>query len=117
MSAEMDTSSNVQDGDRDDLVNGNVALEEEADVLGELSSDISSRPIHKAKRLLGRRSPGKEIGPEGAARQKAKAISQSLTKNSKKSRDGRGRGLPKKGKARGHVCYCKYVDSHDLDPN
>lgn len=120
----MDTSGNVQDGVCDDIVNGNIALEE-ADVLGELSNDISSRPIHKAKRLLGRRSPGKEIGPEGAAIPKGKVVPQSLAKNSKKSRDGRGRGLPKKGGAGGKGVWGKLGDElsasgrcqDSMDPN
>lgn len=89
-------SDAVQDGVSDDLINGMEDGLEGVDGLGELSKDIASRPIRKAKRQLGRHSPGKEVGPDGAALQAKKTLP--LAKNSRKSRDGRGRGLPKKGK-------------------
>ena len=93
----------VQDGVSDGIMNGDIEAEEEADGLAELSKDLASRPIHKAKRLLGRRSPGKETASD---RQIRRTTPPTQAKNSKKSRDGRGRGLPKKGK---HVvplfCY------------
>lgn len=94
MSAEMEVvSESLQDGVSVDMVNG--IDDESIDGLRELSKDLSSRPIRKAKRQLGRLSPGKEVGPEGAAALIKKALP--LAKNSRKSRDGRGRGLPKKG--------------------
>lgn len=97
MSAEMEFGSEaVQDGVSGDLVNGMDDSIESVDGLGELSKDIASRPIRKAKRQLGRHSPGKEVGPDGAAVQTKKTLP--LAKNSRKSRNGRGRGLPKKGK-------------------
>lgn len=106
MAAEMEVGQDsLQDGV--DMVNG---IEEDPsegiDGLGELSSkDLSSRPIRKARRQLGRLSPGKEVGPEGAAAQVKKALP--LAKNSRKSRDGRGRGLPKKGGAGGKGVWGK----------
>lgn len=101
MSAAMELGADVQDG-VSEIVNGEIQPEDEdADGLGELEKDLSSRPIRKAKRVLGRSSPGKEVGPDGAVGQAKKTINPTLAKNSKKSRDGRGRGLPKKGGAGG----------------
>ena len=95
MSSEMEVGpADVQDGA--EMLNGDIDADEAADGLGELSNDIATRPIHKAKRTLGRRSPGKELGPV-ANRGDANKTVPIQSKNSKKSRDGRGRGLPKKG--------------------
>uniref|UniRef100_A0A0B6YPD9 Programmed cell death protein 4 n=1 Tax=Arion vulgaris TaxID=1028688 RepID=A0A0B6YPD9_9EUPU len=109
MSAEMEfqfVSDSVQDGvSSEDLINGMDDGIESIDGLGELSNDISSRPIRKAKRQLGRHSPGKEVGPDGAAVLAKKALP--IAKNSRKSRDGRGRGLPKKGGAGGKGVWGK----------
>lgn len=92
----------VQDGVSDRIMNGDIEADEEADGLAELSKDLASRPIHKAKRLLGRRSPGKETVGQ-SDRHIRRTTPPTQAKNSKKSRDGRGRGLPKKGK---HVVFC-----------
>ncbi|XP_012934644.1 programmed cell death protein 4 [Aplysia californica] len=105
MSAAMEVSADVQDGVSEEMVNGDI--EEDADGLAELSKDLSSRPIRKAKRLLGRQSPGKEVAAEGAAGQAKKTLPPTLAKNSRKSRDGRGRGLPKKGGAGGKGVWGK----------
>lgn len=96
------TLADVQDGvSAAIMLNEDIDADDEAaDRLGELSKDMASRPIHKAKRTLGRRSPGKELGL-GANRGDASKSVPTLAKNSKKSRDGRGRGLPKKGGAGG----------------
>uniref|UniRef100_A0A0B7A9Z6 Programmed cell death protein 4 n=1 Tax=Arion vulgaris TaxID=1028688 RepID=A0A0B7A9Z6_9EUPU len=99
MSSEMEFGSfGVQDGVVEDLAIGMEDSIESVDELGELSRSIASRPVRKAKRHLGRNSPGKEVGPNGVVVQ-TKVLP--LTKNSRKSRDGRGRGLPKKGGAGG----------------
>ena len=103
---------NVQDGASEDVIgNGDIAAGEEADGLGELEKDLSSRPMHRAKRTLGRRSPGKEIGPIIETGLNKNPIPSNLSKNSKKSRDGRGRGLPKKGE---HVVLFVVIWSLDL---
>ena len=99
-------TDSVQDGETN-MVNGAEDSAEAADSIAELSGDLSSRPIRKAKRNLGK-TGNHELGSEGAAAQAKKALP--LSKNSRKSRDGRGRGLPKKGK---HVvvflfCYCRF---------
>lgn len=112
MSAEMEVSADVQqdqDGVSAEMVNGDFEAEEDADALGELSKDLSLRPIRKARRHLGRQSPGKEVGPEGAAGPAKKTVQPVLAKNSRKSRDGRGRGLPKKGE---HVDFVYVVCLH-----
>ena len=106
---------NVQDGVSNDVVNengdGDIAVGEEADGLGELEKDLSSRPMHKAKRVLGRRSPGKDLGPAISVGQNKNSIPSNVSKNSKKSRDGRGRGLPKKGE---HMVLFVVIWSLDL---
>ncbi|GFO14546.1 programmed cell death protein 4 [Plakobranchus ocellatus] len=104
MSSEMEVGADsVQDG-VSNMVNGTDDNAEAADSIAELSGDLSSRPIRKAKRNLGK-SGGHELGPEGAAAQAKKALP--LSKNSRKSRDGRGRGLPKKGGAGGKGVWGK----------
>lgn len=98
MSGDNEVIADMQDGAADiDIANGEV--DEGADGLGELAGDMASRPMRKAKRQLGRSSPGKEVGivPDGVSNLPSKKVLP-LSKNSRKSRDGRGRGLPKKGK-------------------
>ena len=96
-------ADSVQDG-VSNMVNGIDENVEAADSIAELTGDISSRPIRKAKRNLGKVG-NHELGPEGAAAQVKKALP--LSKNSRKSRDGRGRGLPKKGK---HVVVFLFIN-------
>ncbi|GFS07527.1 programmed cell death protein 4 [Elysia marginata] len=104
MSAEMEVvADSVQDGESN-MVNGTEESAEAADSIAELSGDLSSRPIRKAKRNLSKQG-NHELGPEGAAVQTKKALP--LSKNSRKSRDGRGRGLPKKGGAGGKGVWGK----------
>lgn len=93
MSGDNEVIADLQDGAAD-MVNGEI--DESADGIGELSKDMASRPMRKAKRHLGRLSPGKDGVPDGTNLQTKKILP--LSKNSRKSRDGRGRGLPKKGK-------------------
>lgn len=92
MYAEMESCPDfVQDG----ALDMGIGIEDGEDGEAEITKDLASRPIRKAKRQLGKRSPGKEIGLDGALVQIKKLP---LMKNSRKSRNGRGRGLPKKGK-------------------
>lgn len=87
-------NGNIQHGESgaDVIENGNELLN------GSEPSEVPARIIRKAKRLI-RRSPGKETG----AKEIVTVISGNankrlpLSKNSRKSRNGRGRGEPKKG--------------------
>ncbi|XP_071090513.1 programmed cell death protein 4-like [Haliotis cracherodii] len=91
-------NGNIQHGESgaDVIENGNELLN------GSEPSEVPARIIRKAKRLI-RRSPGKETG----AKEIVTVISGNankrlpLSKNSRKSRNGRGRGEPKKGGAGG----------------
>lgn len=90
MSADMENVSEpvqLQDGESTD-----VAMNGEVEVIPE-SETAEDRPVRKAKRQLSRQRSGSDSSNNNAAVKKALPNS----KNSRKSRDGRGRGLPKKG--------------------
>ena len=61
------------------------------------SDNVGDRPIRKAKRLLTRQTSGGDNASNNNTQQATKKLLP-FSKNSRKSRDGRGRGLPKKGK-------------------
>ena len=64
-----------------------------------IAFDLGSRMIRKAKRVNRTVSLSEEgkFGGSGGATSKAMATGASMMKNSRKSRSGLGRGLPKKG--------------------
>ncbi|PVD30284.1 hypothetical protein C0Q70_09548 [Pomacea canaliculata] len=116
MSADMENVSEpvqLQDGESTD-----VAMNGEVEVIPE-SETAEDRPVRKAKRQLSRQRSGSDSSNNNAAVKKALPNS----KNSRKSRDGRGRGLPKKGGAGGKGVWGRpgeelgedgnTVDSHD----
>lgn len=107
-------NGNIQHGEpRDVIENGNELLN------GIEPSENPPRVIRKARRLL-RRSPGKDAVTVIISNANKR---QPLSKNSRKSRNGRGRGDPKKGGAGGKGVWGvpgselyeegKVRDSHD----
>lgn len=84
----------IQDGVTTDVtMNGDDTLNE-----GEYNPEtdnIGDRPMRKAKRLLTRQTSGGDSTGNNNAQTNKKLLL--FSKNSRKSRDGRGRGLPKKG--------------------
>lgn len=113
----------IQDGAEiiDVTMNGDELFNEEAELSLE-TDNIEGRPIRKAKRLLSRQTSGGESSTNNNAQTAAKKVIP-FSKNSRKSRDGRGRGLPKKGGAGGKGVWGrpgeelgedgKVLDSHD----
>ncbi|XP_076436179.1 programmed cell death protein 4-like [Babylonia areolata] len=115
------SENRIQDGVATDVtMNGEDELLElddnpEADSLGE------ERQVMKAKRMLTRQSSGGDSSSNNNTQANKKLLV--FSKNSRKSRDGRGRGLPKKGGAGGKGTWgrpgeviaeeVKAVDSHD----
>lgn len=96
-------NNNIQNGEIGFEVNGNTSRDESLDVFGMMKDQ--HRVIKKAKRPS-KQSPGREtpVGEEptnGLAPNLQASIA--FTKNSRKSRNARGRGLPKKGKK---YLYC-----------
>jgi hypothetical protein len=77
-------------------MNGDEELNEDEEAEGELADSIGDRPVRKAKRQLARQTSGGESSTNNNAQTAAKKVVP-FSKNSRKSRDGRGRGLPKKG--------------------
>lgn len=85
------------------------------------TDSVEDRQVRKAKRLLTRQTSGGDSSSNNNAQVNKKLLV--LSKNSRKSRDGRGRGLPKKGGAGGKGTWGrpgevideegKAVDSHD----
>ncbi|KAL5022139.1 hypothetical protein ScPMuIL_001294 [Solemya velum] len=95
--------NNIQNGEIgfDGELNGNTSRDESLDAFGMMKD--SSRIIKKAKRPS-KQSPGRDVSDgEEAINGVATNLQASIafTKNSRKSRNARGRGLPKKGGAGG----------------
>lgn len=91
--------NNIQNGEIgfDGELNGNTSRDESLDAFGMMKD--SSRIIKKAKRPS-KQSPGRDVSDgEEAINGVATNLQASIafTKNSRKSRNARGRGLPKKG--------------------
>lgn len=117
----------IQDGAEvtDVTMNGDEALNEDAEI-GLETDNIEDRPIRKAKRHLVRQTSGSGGTGESSTNNNAQTAAKKVipfSKNSRKSRDGRGRGLPKKGGAGGKGVWGKpgeelgeegnVLDSHD----
>ena len=93
--ADMESGSEIaiQDGVVPDVVmNGDDSLIDAEDPETDI---IADRPVRKAKRLLSRQSSSGDSTANNNAQLNKKVLV--CSKNSRKSRDGRGRGLPKKG--------------------
>ncbi|KAL8603229.1 hypothetical protein ACOMHN_046235 [Nucella lapillus] len=114
------SENRIQDGVATDVtMNGEeemVDLEENPE-----TENIEQRQVRKAKRLLTRQTSGGDSSSNNNANANKKLLV--FSKNSRKSRDGKGRGLPKKGGAGGKGTWgrpgeviaeeSKTVDSHD----
>lgn len=88
------SANRIQDGVATDVtMNGDDSLNE-GDYNPE-TDNVDDRPIRKAKRLLTRQTSGGDSSSNNNAQTNKKLLL--FSKNSRKSRDGRGRGLPKKG--------------------
>lgn len=88
------SADRIQDGVSTDVtMNGEDALNE--DEYNPETDNIQDRPMRKAKRLLTRQTSGGDNTSNNNAQANKKLLL--FSKNSRKSRDGRGRGLPKKG--------------------
>lgn len=92
----MAMQAQFQNGDVDPVrmngvIEGGVELEEEVD-----NTEQAIRNARKVKRIH-RSSSGSESSNSNHAVEKNLAVPPAVRKNSRKSRDGRGRGLPKKG--------------------
>ena len=84
----------IQDGVATDVtMNGEDAPVPSEDVTE--TDNAEDRPVRKAKRQLARQMSGGDSSSNNNAQANKKLLV--FSKNSRKSRDGRGRGLPKKG--------------------
>jgi hypothetical protein len=92
----MAVQAQFQNGDMDP-VQMNGVIEEDVE-LGE-EADSTEQAIKNARRVkrIHRSSSGSESSNSNHAVEKNLAALTAVRKNSRKSRDGRGRGLPKKG--------------------
>ncbi|XP_048745051.2 programmed cell death protein 4-like [Ostrea edulis] len=115
----MAMQAQFQNGDVDPVrmngvIEGGVELEEEVD-----NTEQATRNARKVKRIH-RSSSGSESSNSNHAVEKNLAVPPAVRKNSRKSRDGRGRGLPKKGGAGGKGTWGTlgeelYEDGHCKD--
>ncbi|KAL8615438.1 hypothetical protein ACOMHN_036258 [Nucella lapillus] len=80
------------------------------------NDSVGDRPVRKAKRFLTRQSSGGD-GASSNICQVTKKVPLALNKNSRKSRDGKGRGLPKKGGAGGKGTWGKPGEELDAEGN
>ncbi|XP_076460642.1 programmed cell death protein 4-like [Babylonia areolata] len=109
---EVGSENPIQDGEMAEDMNGDDSV---GDVDGGTGTDsVGDRPMRKAKRLLTRQSSGGD-GSNTSSAQLNKKIP--FNKNSRKSRDGRGRGLPKKGGGGGKGTWGKPGEELDADGN
>lgn len=88
------SENRIQDGVPTDVtMNGDDLLIEEE--LNTETGQLGDRPVRKARRQLSRQTSGGDGTSNSNAQTTKKVVL--FNKNSRKSRDGRGRGMPKKG--------------------
>ncbi|KAK7109895.1 programmed cell death protein 4-like [Littorina saxatilis] len=112
------SENRIQDGVPTDVtMNGDDLLIEEE--LNTETGQLGDRPVRKARRQLSRQTSGGDGTSNSNAQTTKKVVL--FNKNSRKSRDGRGRGMPKKGGAGGKGTWGRVgevveegnMDAHD----